>query len=165
MASVYDQVVRRQGSGLSAVEILGDPAQAVSEPERFVKYQDKTYRVAEEINVGIGGRYLIAIAPSAVQGTEVQIPSPNIDQPFLTQRVTIPSSVSLYLMLSFAQVSSVVLIDGDAICGDIFSEVSLNNGVRWPTAQTGQSFRISLINTDNTAAHEPRLTLTGVRLR
>lgn len=164
MASVYDSVVRR-GSSVSAVEILGDPAQAVSEPERFVKYQDKTYRVAEEINVGIGGRAVIDAAVSPTVGTERQIPSPNIDQPFLAQRVTIPSSVALYLMMSFAQVSSVVLLDGDAICADIFSEVSLNNGVRWPTAQTGQSFRISLINTDNTAAHEPRLSLTGVRLR
>lgn len=162
MASVYDSVMRRS---LSAVEILGDPAQSVAEPERFVKYQDKVYKVAEEINVGIGGRETVLAATSPTVGTERQIPSPNIDQPFLTQRVTIPSSVALYLMVSFAQVSSVVLLDGDAICADIFSEVSLNNGVRWPTAQTGQSFRISIINTDNTSAHEPRMTLTGVRLR
>lgn len=163
MGNMYEDLVRRVGS----VEILGDPALKVENtPEgTAIKYKDKTYTRAEQINVGVGGRAIVAAAPDATTSTTAQIPSPNLDLPFLTQKVTIPSSVSLYLMLSFAQVSSVVLIDGDAICCDIFSEVSLNNHVRWPTAQTGQSIRLAVDNTDPTKGHEPRISLTGVRLR
>lgn len=163
MGNMYEDLVRRVGS----VEILGDPALKVENtPEgTAIKYKDKTYTRAEQINVGVGGRAIVAAAPDATTSTTAQIPSPNLDLPFLTQKVTIPSSVALYLMLSFAQVSSVVLIDGDAICCDIFSEVSLNNHVRWPTAQTGQSIRLAVDNTDPGAAHEPRISLTGVRLR
>lgn len=163
MGNMYEDLVRRVGS----VEILGDPALKVENtPEgTAIKYKDKTYTRAEQINVGVGGRAIVAAAPDNTTSTTAQIPSPNLDLPFLTQKVTIPSSVSLYLMLSFAQVSSVVLIDGDAICCDIFSEVSLNNHVRWPTAQTGQSIRLAVDNTDPTSGHEPRISLTGVRLR
>ena len=163
MGNMYEDLVRRVGS----VEILGDPALKVeTTPEgTAIKYKDKTYTRAEQINVGVGGRAIVAAAPDSTTSTTAQIPSPNLDLPFLTQKVTIPSSVSLYLMLSFAQVSSVVLIDGDAICCDIFSEVSLNNHVRWPTAQTGQSIRLAVDNTDPTKGHEPRISLTGVRLR
>lgn len=159
--TVYDKLVGK----VDAVEILGDPAQAVEEPERFVKYQNKIYRVAEEVNVGIGGRFAIPAAVSPTDGSQARIPSPNIDQPFLTQRVTIPSQSSLYLLLVFAQVSSIVLIDGDPVCGDIFSEVSLNNGVRWPTIQTGQSVKVDFENANPLAAVEPRMSLTGVRIR
>lgn len=163
MGNMYEDLVRRVGS----VEILGDPALKVENtPEgTAIKYKDKTYTRAEQINVGVGGRAIVAAAPDNTTSTTAQIPSPNLDLPFLTQKVTIPSSVALYLMLSFAQVSSVVLIDGDAICCDIFSEVSLNNHVRWPTAQTGQSIRLAVDNTDPTKGHEPRISLTGVRLR
>ena len=163
MGNMYEDLVRRVGS----VEILGDPALKVENtPEgTAIKYKDKTYTRAEQINVGVGGRAIVAAAPDATTSTTAQIPSPNLDLPFLPQKVTIPSSVALYLMLSFAQVSSVVLIDGDAICCDIFSEVSLNNHVRWPTAQTGQSIRLAVDNTDPTSGHEPRISLPGVRLR
>ena len=83
----------------------------------------------------------------------------------MTQRVTIPSSVALFLVVATAKIAAIDLIDGEPICADIFSEVSLNNQVRWPTAQTGQQIQVSIGNTDTASAHEPRTSLTGVRLR
>jgi hypothetical protein len=83
----------------------------------------------------------------------------------MAQRLTIPSSVSLFLMMTSAKIAAIDLIDGDPITADVFSEVSLNNGVRWPTANTGQQLQLQAANTDPAAAHEPRISLTGVRLR
>ena len=147
------------------VQVLGDAAMPVESAPNPVKYLNQSYKTAEEVNLGLGGRHLIAVAPSAIVSTTSTLPTPNTSLPFMTQRVTIPSSVSLYLMVRSAKIAAIDLIDGEPICADIFSEVSLNNGVRWPTAQTGQQIQVTIDNTDTVSAHEPRLSLTGVRLR
>lgn len=148
-----------------SVQVLGDAAMAVSQAPNPVKYQNQDYATAEEVNLGLGGRFVVPAASSPVVGTTEALPSPNTSLPFMTQRVTIPSSVALFLMVRTAKIAAIDLIDGEPICADIFSEVSLNNGVRWPTAQTGQQIQISVDNTDDTSSHEPRASLTGVRLR
>lgn len=149
------------------VSVLADPALAVEEAnvQSMVKYVEQGYKNAEEVNMGLGGRFVIPVAPSAVASTVLMLPAPNTSLPFMAQRATIPSSVATFLMLTQAKIAAIDLIDAEAICADIFSEVSLNNGIRWPTAQTGQQVQISIANTSTTLAIEPRMTLTGVRLR
>lgn len=149
------------------VQVLADPALQVeqAQAQSMVKYTEQGYKNAEEVNIGLGGRFLVAAAASATVGTVADLPSPNTSLPYMTQRVTIPSSVALFLMIRTAKIAAIDLIDAAPICGDIFSEVSLNNGVRWPTAQTGQQIQVSVENTDTASAHEPRVSLTGVRLR
>lgn len=147
------------------VEILGDPAARTEDPRNVVQYTDNDYKIAEEVNLGLGGRFLVNQAPSAVASFTAALPAPNTSLPFKTLRATIPSNVALYFMLSRIKIAATDFLEGDPICGDIFSEVSLNNSVRWSTAQTGQQIQISVDNTDAAAAHEPRLTLTGIRLR
>jgi hypothetical protein len=135
---------------------LGNPAMAVDQaPEdAAVEYTQDKYNNADRINVGVGGLFAVPASSTA------QI----ISNPFRTQKVTIPSSVAEFLLLDQITIGSVNLIDGDPICADIFSEVSLNNQVNWPTAQTGQQFRITVTNAD-AAPHQPRITLSGIRLR
>lgn len=149
------------------VQVLADPALQVeqAQAQSMVKYTEQGYNNAEEVNIGLGGRFSIPAAASPTTGTVLPLPSPNTSLPYMTQRVTIPSSVALFLMVTTAKIAAIDLIDANSICGDIFSEVSLNNGVRWPTAQTGQQIQVSVENTDATSAHEPRMSLTGVRLR
>lgn len=149
------------------VKILGDPALQVEEAnvQSMVKYTDQGYNIAEEVNMGMGGRQAIAAAPDALNGTLAALQAPNTSLPYMVQRITIPSSVSLYFMISLIKIAAIDLKDGFDICGDIFSEVSLNNGVRFPTAQTGQQIQMSLTNTDPASAHEPRVSFTGIRLR
>lgn len=149
------------------VQVLADPAMAVDEAnvQSMVKYVEQGYKNAEEVNLGLGGRFSINPAPNATDSTVAALPSPNTSLPYMTQRATIPSSVALFLVVVTAKIAAIDLIESGPICGDIFSEVSLNNGVRWPTAQTGQQIQVSLGNTDQNTAHEPRMSLTGVRLR
>ena len=160
MADMFNRL-----TGAGSVQVLGDAAIPVADAPNPVKYQNQVYKTAEEVNLGLGGRFPIPAAPSPVASTTAALPAPNTSLPFMTQRVTIPSSVALYLMVRTAKIAAIDLIDGEPICADIFSEVSLNNGVRWPTAQTGQQVQIAIDNTDDTASHEPRVSLTGVRLR
>lgn len=162
MTDLYSRLV-----GAGSINILGDAAMPVETPPNPVKYQNQVYRTAEEVNLGLGGRFEIppAAGPAPNQTTTVLIPAPNTSLPFMTQRVTIPSSVGLFLVIATAKIAAIDLIDGEPICAEIFSEVSLNNGVRWPTAQTGQQIAVAIGNTDPASAHEPRVSLTGVRLR
>lgn len=148
------------------IQIVGDTAIRVDAAGTPVEYTEKGYTIAEEVNLGIGGRFALQVAPSPTTGFEALIPTPqNVPLPFMAQRLTIPSSVALFLMLSMAKIAAVDLIDGDPICGDIFSEVSLNNAIRWPTANTGQQVGLRAINTTTSGPVEPRVSLTGVRLR
>ena len=160
-----DQYRRLTAPRSGNVQILGAPAAMVETPTRQVEYRQQTYSQAEEVNLGLGGRFSVPAAPSAVLGTTLPVPAPNTALPFETNRLTIPSSVSLYFMIPQAKIAAIDLIDGEPICGDIFSEVSLNNQVSWPTAQTGQQIQMSVMNTDPDSAHEPRISLTGMRLR
>lgn len=161
-----DSTFRRlTASRTGNVQILGAPAALVETPNKMVEYRNQGYNNAEVVNLGLGGRFSIAAAPGPTTTTFAALPAPNTSLPYETQRVTIPSSVSLYLVMSVAKIAAIDLIDGEPICADIFSEVSLNNEVQWPTAQTGQQIQITIGNTDTAAAHEPRVSLTGIRLR
>lgn len=165
MADMYNRLTGSGSVQILGDHTLGDAAMAVEQAPNPVKYQNQIYKTAEEVNLGLGGRFEIDAAPSATASTTAAVPAPNTSLPYMTQRVTIPSSVALYLMVRTAKIAAIDLVDGEAICADIFSEVSLNNGVRWPTAQTGQQIQVAIDNTDPASAHEPRVSLTGVRLR
>jgi hypothetical protein len=148
------------------IQVVGDTAIRVDQSGSPIEYTEKGYTIAEEINLGLGNRFSIPAAPSPTASSILAVPSPNnVSLPFMAQRLTIPSSVSLFLMMTSAKIAAIDLIDGDPITADVFSEVSLNNGVRWPTANTGQQIQLQAANTDPAAAHEPRISLTGVRLR
>ncbi len=165
MTDMFNRLTKAGSVQVLGDHTLGDAAVAVEAAPNPVQYQNQQYKTAEEVNLGLGGRFVIAAAASPTVGTTESLPSPNTSLPFMTQRVTIPSSVALFLMVRSAKIAAIDLIDGEPICGDIFSEVSLNNGVRWPTAQTGQQIQVSIDNTDTLSSHEPRVSLTGVRLR
>jgi hypothetical protein len=162
---MFSRLARAGNPNLGNVEILGDPATRTDVAAEMVKYIDQGYNVAEEVNLGLGGRFPVPAASSPTVGTTLNLPAPNTSLPFKTLRATIPSNVALYFMLTRIKIAATDFLEGDPICGDIFSEVSLNNSVRWSTAQTGQQIQMDVSNTDPGAAHEPRLTLTGIRLR
>ena len=158
--SVYDAMLGDVDI-ISRSPYLGNPAEMVENApqDATTKYADRVFSNSDRINMGVGGRFSVPAA------TTSNIPPPNVSDPFKTLKVTIPSSVAEFLLVVQVTIGPVMLIDGDQIAADLWSEVSLNNGVDWPTAQTGQSFRFQIENADAVAPHEPRLTLTGFRLR
>lgn len=147
------------------VEILGDPAVRANLPSDVVEYMDKGYNVAEEIKLGVTGRTEIPAAPNANTSTTEAFPSLNISSPFKALLGCIPSRVALYVMIVGTKIGPIDLIESDEVCGEVFSEVSLCNTIRWPTVQTGQNIIVTLGNTNDAAPVEPRFSLTGIRLR
>lgn len=152
---------------LGDIEILGDPAVVLAEGggESFaVRYKDKEFNNAYFTNLGVSGRQVIPAAATPVQGTIVAITPPNIQEPYKALSVTISSAVAEFLLMNKINIGSTVLLNGRPITAAMFSEVSLNNKVRWKTAQTGQAYEIDMENADDTEPHEPRLSFTGIRL-
>lgn len=147
------------------VEILGDPAVRTDIPEDVVKYIDQGYSIAEEIKLGVTGRQEISAAPNANTSQTQAFASLNISSPFKALLGCIPSRVALYVMIVGTKIGPIDLIESDEVCGEVFSEVSLCNTVRWPTVQTGQNIVVTLGNTNDSAPVEPRFSLTGIRLR
>lgn len=147
------------------VEILGDPAIKNNLPSDVVEYMDKGFTVAEEVKLGVTGRTQIGAAPDANTSTNLAFASLNISSPFKALLGCIPSQIALYIMIVGTKIGPIDLIESDSVCGEVFSEVSLCNTIRWPTVQTGQNIIVTLGNTNPAAPVEPRFSLTGIRLR
>jgi len=158
--SAYDQIM---GVGdlevLGDVEVLGDPAAAVAtEADRDItRYTDEGWRASDKILFGIGGG--VVLAPGATQTY-----SESVSNPFKTLRVTIPSDQAPGLVITSARIGSIELVDGQGIEAQVFSEVSRNNNVSWPTAQTSQRISFTIRN-DAAVARSIYISLYGVRLR
>lgn len=157
--SVYDQMLNdvqiRKTPRLSNPALQVDPNDA---PSQAVEYERDNYTRSDVIKVGVGGRFQIPA------GATAQIPAPTLQNPFQPIKATNSSAVAEFLLISRMNIAAVDLLDGDPICADVFSEVSLQSEISWPTVQTGQAIRVAYDNTD-VNPHEPRLTLTGWRLR
>lgn len=159
---------RSAWDSLQDIEILGDPAVKVAEIDDnlAVKYKGKEYKNADRINVGVSGT---ADLP-AWSGTGPGVPfsfSVAVSTPTKVYRVTIPSFIAPFLVFSSVKIGPTELIDGNPICGDIWSEVSENNAVDWPTAETSQTitFTGQSFATSTVTMRQPRITLYAVRLR
>lgn len=154
---------------LSDVEILGDPAVKVAEIDESlsVKYKGKEYKNADRINVGVSGVAEVAAwAGPGNPGVPFQFAVP-VSTPTKVYRVTVPSFIAPFLVFSSVKIGPTELIDGQPICGDIWSEVSENNAVDWPTAETSQTitFTGQSFATAAVTMRQPRITLYAVRLR
>lgn len=161
MSDIFERLTRAGN-----VEVLGAPAiLSESISQDAVRFYNNGFKSADEVNLGLTGIQEWAAAPNPLTPNYQDVPNPTLDLPFSTQRVTIPSTVAPFFVISNVKIAAIQLIEGQPVCGEIFSEVSLNNGVRWPTAQTGQNIRMTLGNTDTANAYQPRVSLTGIRLR
>lgn len=141
-------------------QILGDPAQAVptKADEDFVRYTETGYYAADRTYLGVGqGPQVIAAGATAVLAVT---PS----TPFKIQRITMPSAAVPGLFVSNARVGPTELIDGTPIPAEVFSEVSQNNCVSWPTAETSQPISFTVTNT-TAAPVSLGIAAFGTRLR
>ncbi len=145
---------------LAGVDIVGDPAQMVEDDAgSAVKYKQAGYTAADEIHMGIGG---VATIPAASAGNILQA---QVSCPFKPTRVSIRSTVAPDIMVEQVRIGPTTLIEGDPIAGEIWSEVSLNQAVRWPTAETSQLIIFTLTNLNAVDAVRPGITIKGWRLR
>lgn len=160
MASTWD--------AMNGVEIFGEPAQEVQDIDGnlTVKYKGKEYTQADRINFGLSGLGAI----NAWSGSGDPIPwtfSEDVSTPTKVLQVTIPSWIAPYLLISQVKIGPYDLLDGQPICADVWTEVSRNAGVNWPTADTSQAIKFSGLSyaTTSLAVRQPRITFRVIRLR
>lgn len=155
--SAYD--VLGAPSILGSPEILGDPASAVPNPVEndITKFIDKGYTASDKIYFGVGDGFLLAAGAERLFQKSVQTP-------FKPLRGTIASQYCPDLVITQAKVGAVDLVEGDPIPCEVWSEVSTNNMISWPTLDTSQQMLIRIRNR-GLAAVPIDIGLWGVRLR
>lgn len=127
---------------LSALEILGDPAMAVpTQADRDVtKYLDAGYKASDKIYFGVGNNATLAAGATGIVFQQ------QVQTPFKPLKLTFPSQYCPDVLINQVQIGSVLLLEGNPIPIEVWSEVSRNNQVSWPTLDTSQSLIITLTN-------------------
>lgn len=161
VANAWDQMTGA-AQQMGAVTILGDLAAMVQDPTEadraITKYTQQGYTASDRIFVGLEGQKILAA------GVEDTFQAP-VSTPFKPERVTIPSWCAPFLVITSIQIGPVLLVDGrGGIPADIFTEVSTNNRISWPTVETSQDiiFRIRNVGVAPTRVSP---AVYGVRLR
>lgn len=158
---------RNAWDSMNDVEIFGDPAQEIQEinDSLTVKYKGKEYTNADRINIGVSGTESISAYTSG-DGVPWSYSVP-VSTPTKVYKVTIPSWIAPFLAVTSVKIGPWELIDGEAIAADVWTEVSRNNQVVWPTVETSQTitFRGVSFATSAVTMRQPRITLFAVRLR
>ncbi|UCC72321.1 MAG: hypothetical protein JSV86_18435 [Gemmatimonadota bacterium] len=150
----YDEIM-----GVSDVDILGDPAAAVAAAtdEDVTRYAQEGWRASDRIFFGIVANATLAAGATATYSNQVS-------NPFKPLRWTIPSDQAPGLLLTSIKIGSIELIDGAGVEAQTFSEVSRNNQVSFPTAQTSQNISVTVVN-NNAVARQVYISCYGPRLR
>lgn len=147
---------------MSGVDIVGNPAMGVAAEAAgdAIKYKVAEYTAADQIHFGIASP--AATIDAGAVGVVFQR---QVSTPFKPEQVSLRSTDAPFLVIVQVQIGPTLLIDGDPIAAENWSEVSFNNDVQWPTAETSQFITFTLNNLDLVNARRPGITLRGWRLR
>ncbi len=157
MPNVYDQLMGRVGDVDIGDIDIGDPTEMVDKLAAKM-YTERPFTREDEVDVG--GYDGVAIA--ALGGTHtLQV---QVDNPFKPVAFIVPSWQAPGLQISNIKIASVNLVEGQPVPADLFTEVSTQNGVSYPTIQTSGRILIDFINR-SAAAITPNVALKGRRIR
>lgn len=164
MASAYDMMMRG-GSNLGATEILGgpeilgDPATQIptAADQDITKYIDAGWTASDKTLMGLGDGTVLLAGTEALFQVQTQTP-------FKVLQITQASQYVPDLVLVQCKIGSVDLVEGFPIPMEMFSEVSNNAKVSWPTLDTSQSVSMRI---RNRGAVDVRIDIGfyGIRLR
>jgi hypothetical protein len=138
--NVYDQFVGAPEI-LGNTEILGDPAMglAAAPDADMTKFIQKGYTASDKIYFGLGNNFLLIAGAEALLVQSVQTP-------FKPLKATFPSQYCPDVLITQVKVGSVDLVEGDPIPIEVWSEVSMNNMISWPTLDVSQQMQVRLRN-------------------
>lgn len=151
--SAYDDL-------LSDVEILGDPAAAVTEADKsVVEYLQKGFKLSDKIWVAVG-ETTIAGAGGTGQVTA------QVSNPFKPVRMCTASQYAPDSFIQNFEYGALRFFDGAAhgVQLDCFTEAANLGDLSWPTVQTSQNMIGTILN-DSANAQPYTLNFYGIRLR
>jgi len=157
--NVLNALMRGHGS-VGDVDIgdvdIGDPTEMVEKLAAKL-YTDRPFTHEDEVDVG--GYDGVAIGPGLSRTLAIQV-----DNPFKPIAVVIPSWQSPGLQITQIQIAAVNLVEGQALPADLYTEVSTQNDVNFPTVQG--SGRILVTFTNRTLLDiTPNIAFKGKRIR
>ena len=127
-------------SELGDVEIVGDPAQQVTEADKqFVEFVNKGWKIADKIWVGLGGGTALLAGATAEFITQVS-------NPFKPYRIQFPSEYTVDTYLEELAWGSTSMVDGDRLSLSAFSEAANRGDVSLPTVQTSMRMTARIVN-------------------
>lgn len=146
------------------VEILGDPIQKLAdaqEQNRMIQYTEQGYSKADRVFLGVGAG---ATGPTPLLPGAVVTVAAQVNAPFKILRMTHPSDQCPDVFIERMNIGPTLLVDGTMIPLAIFSEVSTNNQISFPTLETSQSIIITLRNTSAVDTRQIAFACWGIRL-
>lgn len=152
MRSSYDDLI-------SDVEIMGDPAAAVTEADKsVVEYLQKGFKLSDKIWVAVGETTIGA-------GLSGQVTA-QVSNPFKPVRMCTASQYAPDGFVQNFEYGALRFFDGSAhgVQLDCFTEAANLGDLSWPTVQTSQNM-VGTIQNDSANANPYTLNFYGIRLR
>jgi len=139
------------------VEMLGDRAVAVADIDNPAKYLEGKYTIQDRIDLGfVQNATVLAAGASLLFQTQCS-------SPFKPLEFVIDSSVATFLSITGIVIGAAIYIEGGAVPGAIYSEVSLARKISWRTVQTTVPIQVTVRNDDG-APHMVKMAVRGFRL-
>lgn len=139
------------------VEMLGDRAVAVADIDNPAKYLEGKYTIQDRIDLGFAQNAAVIAPGGQLLFTAV------CSSPFKPLEFVIDSTVATFLSVMSVVIGSAIYVEGGAVPGAIYSEVSLARKISWRTVQTTVPIQV-LIRNDDIAAHAVKMAVRGFRL-
>lgn len=164
--TAFDRIAGLEGPiEMGLTEILGDAAMAVPEVDKFQKYTEGKYTIADRIDLGFTQCPLLVAASGALPGgpfTSFTLTG-SCSSPFKPERFIIDSTVATDVSIESIDIGSARYIEGGKIPGAVYSEVAVTSKISWRTVQTTVPIVIKGQN-DTTSAIVVKAAIRGFRL-
>jgi hypothetical protein len=168
MPNAYDIIKAGMGDvDISAIDVMGEPTNLVDRLAKGGQYTNRAYGDEDQVDLGIDSA--AHPQPSINAGGQVlaggtAILRVQVSSPLKPINFHVTSGNAFFFNIVSAKIGPIVLVEGDPIPADKYSEVSLYANVDWPTMQTSQLFELTVTNI-GALPHRFRASIKGKRVR
>lgn len=168
MTSAYDQMRAAMSDvDISAIDVMGEPTELVQALKRKGEYTNRAYGDEDQVDLGIDSaahpQVSINVAGQVLAGATA-ILRVQVSSPLKPRSFHVTSGNAFFFNIVSAKIGPIVLVEGDPIPADKYSEVSNYAAVDWPTMQTSQLFELTVTNI-GALPHRFRGSIKGKRVR
>ncbi len=168
MPTAYDMI--QQGMGdvdIGAIDVMGEPTELVQGLGKKGQYTNRAYGDEDQVDLGIDSaahpQTGINATGQVLAGSTV-ILRVQVSSPLKPVNFHVTSGNAFFFNIVSAKIGPIVLVEGDPIPADKYSEVSMYAWVDWPTMQTSQLFELTVANI-GALPHRFRASIKGKRVR
>jgi hypothetical protein len=152
---------------VGAIDVMGEPTELVQGLSKKGQYTNRAYGDEDQVDLGIDSAAhpqpsINATGQVLAGGTAIL--RVQVSSPLKPVNFHVTSGNAFFFNIVSAKIGPIVLVEGDPIPADKYSEVSLYAKVDWPTMQTSQLFELTITNI-GALPHRFRGSIKGKRVR